>query len=266
MDWPANIVAPWPVIAPLLMVMPRIVAAVTVAPLFPASLFPALVRNTISVSLSLVLYPHIAAHMPSQALGSLAWFVLVGKELLIGALLGTAIGVLIWVFESVGAIIDTQIGMSNALLFDPFGGHQGGPSAAFMARFAVTLFVIAGGLYVLVELLFESFLLWPVSSFYPVFGPRFAQFGLESAASISQMTVRLAAPVVLLLVLVDLSFGLVNRVVPQLNVFFFTMPLKGVLAAVMIALYLSYAADVAMAHIGSLRVLLERLGPVLGAN
>lgn len=266
MDTLPVVVAPWPVISPLLAVMPRIVAAVTVAPLFPPSLFPRLVRNTIAISLSLVLYPHIADSMPSQTLGSLAWLALVGKEIFIGSLIGMAIGTLVWVFESVGAIIDTQVGMSNALLFDPFGGHQGGPSAAFMARFAVTLFVVAGGLYVLAELLFESFLLWPVSSFYPTPGPRLAQFALESAASISQMTVRLAAPVILLLVLVDLAFGLVNRVVPQLNVFFFTMPLKGALAAVMIALYLSYVTDVALTYIDGLQTLLERLRLVLAVN
>lgn len=266
MDSVAGIDAPWTVIAPLLMVVPRILAATTIAPLFPASLFPRLLRNTIAVSLALCLYPHIAINMPPRTLAPLLWLALIGKEVLIGMLIGVAVGTLIWVFESIGALVDAQVGLVNGLLFDPFGGHEGGPTTAFMAQLAVALFVVGGGLYVFVSLLFESFLLWPLASFYPALGERFADFGIESLTSVAQLTVRLAAPVILLLVLVDLTFGLVNRVVPQLNVFFFTMPLKGALAALMIAVYLSYLVDVAIGHIDGLRALLERLAQALSGN
>ena len=70
--------------------------------------------------------------------------------------------------------------------------------------------------------------------------------------SLAELTVRAAAPAVLLLALIDLGFGLVNRVVPQLNVFFFTMPIKGALAALMIALYLSYLSDLMAGHLSGL--------------
>lgn len=258
--------APWSIVAPLLIATPRILAATVIAPLFPPSLFPLLLRNTIAVSLALCLYPHISADMPAHALSPLLWLALIGKEVLIGILIGVAIGMLIWVFESVGAMIDLQVGLSNGLLFDPFGGHEAGPITTLMTRLAVVLFVVGGGLYVFVSLLFESFLLWPIASFYPLLGQRFADFGIESLTSILQLTVRLAAPVILLLVLVDLGFGLVNRVVPQLNVFFFTMPLKGALAALMIALYLSYLVDVALGQIAALQTSLERLARALSGN
>jgi type III secretory pathway component EscT len=58
----------------------------------------------------------------------------------------------------------------------------------------------------------------------------------------------------------------VGRVVPQLNVFFFTMPLKGALAALMIALYLSYLADIASAQVSGLQIWLQRLVPVLATR
>jgi len=253
----------WSMFWPLLIAMPRILTATIIAPLFPASVFPTLLRSTIVVSLSLGLYPHFAANAAPATLEPLAWLVLLGKEILLGALIGLAVGVLVWVFESAGALIDLQVGLSNALIFDPFGGHQGGPMASFLAQLAVVLFVIGGGLYVFVSLLYESFLLWPVASFHPTLTIRIADFGTEYAASLAQLVVRLAAPVILLLVLVDLGFGLLNRVVPQLNVFFFTMPIKGVLAALMIALYLSYLADIAGAELLKLQTALERLAPAL---
>lgn len=255
----------WHILWPMLIAMPRILAAATVAPLFPAALFPVLLRSTIVVSLSLGMYPHHAEMQPI-ALAPLAWLAMLGKEILIGALIGLAMGALIWMFEGVGALIDVQVGLSNGLIFDPFGGHQGGPMAAFMAQLAVVLFVVGGGLYVFVSLLYESFLLWPVASFYPALNAGIVDFGAGYAGSLAELLVRLAAPVILLLVLVDLGFGLLNRVVPQLNVFFFTMPIKGVLAALMLALYLSYLADIAAGQLAGFGALLERLAPALAAG
>jgi type III secretion protein T len=115
-------------------------------------------------------------------------------------------------------------------------------------------------------LLFESFQLWPVASFYPSVNEHLAQLAGESLGSILQLAARLATPVILLLALIDLGFGLVNRVVPQLNVFYFTMPIKGVLAALMIAVYLAYLGDVVAGQIAVLQHWAERLQPVLSSR
>jgi len=253
----------WTLLWPMLMATPRVMAAVTVAPLFPASLFPGLLRNTLAVSLALCLYPHIAAHMPGPELTAAAWIALIGKEIFLGMLIGLAVGTLVWVLESAGSIIDLQIGWSNNMIFDPFGGHESAIMASFMSRLAVALFVVGGGLYVFVTLLYESYQLWPLASFHPVIDGRLLDFSTGALGSIAQSIVRVAAPVVLLLVLIDLGFGLINRVVPQLNVFFFTMPLKAAAAALMIAIYLSYLADIVVAEMSDLRQFLERVAPVL---
>jgi type III secretion protein T len=252
----------WSVMKPLLTAVPRVALAVTVAPLFPTSLFTTLLRGTLIVSLSLHLYPYMAADL-TPVLPPLQWLALVGKEAFIGVLLGVAVGTLIWAFEGVGQVVDFQIGFSNAMIFDPFGGHDGGPISRLMTRLGVIVFVAAGGLQVLVSLLFESFRLWPVSSFYPSIGAPVAAMTGGSLESLMDLIARLALPVVLLLALVDVSFGLINRVVSQLNVFYFTMPLKGALAALMIALYLSYMVDVAIGEIGSLSGWIQHVAPVI---
>jgi type III secretion protein T len=230
---------------PLFLALPRILTATSVAPLFPTALFPALLRNTISIALALAIYPHLSAHMPPAATPATVWLLLLGKEILIGMLIGLATGTLLWAMESAGSLIDLQVGTSNALVFDPFGGHQAGPFTVLLGRLAVSLFVACGGLYVFVTLLFESFRLWPIGSFHPDLFTRLADNATTAFGSLAELAVRLAAPLILLLALVDLGFGLVNRAVPQLNVFFFTMPIKGALAALMLALYVAYLFDIA---------------------
>jgi type III secretion protein T len=254
----------WNFFMPVLMALPRIGAAIVIVPLFPTNFFPTLLRGALSVSLSLYMYPHMAAAMPA-ALPLLSWIVLLGKEVLIGALLGFAVGSLVWAFEWAGGVIDYQVGFANAQIFDPFGGHDAGPVGELMMRIGVILFVAAGGLQVLASLLFESYHLWPVTSFYPSTA-RLADFAGSSFRSLAELVVRLVAPAVLLLALIDIGFGLVGRVLPQLPVFFFTMPLKGAVAVLMIALYLSYLADIAGAQVSGLQVWLQRLGPVLAPH
>jgi type III secretion protein T len=254
----------WNFFAPILVALPRVSAAILVAPLFPTPLFPRMLRGALSVSLSLYLYPHMAAAVPA-GLPVLAWIVLLGKEVLIGALLGLAVGSLVWAFEWAGGVIDYQVGFANAQIFDPFGDHDAGPVGQLMMRIGVILFVAGGGLQVLASLLFESFHLWPVNSFYPS-AAHLADLAGSSVRSLAELAVRLVAPVVLLLALVDLGFGLVGRAVPQLNVFLFTMPLKAALAALMIALYLSYLADIAGAQMSGLQVWLQHLVPALAAR
>lgn len=254
----------WTFFAPILLALPRVSAAIIVAPLFPTTLFPVLLRGAVGVSLSLYLYPHMAAQMPPE-LPLLSWMALVAKESLIGALIGLAVGTLIWAFECAGALFDFQVGFANAPFFDPFGGHDSGALSMLMVRLGTVLFVAAGGLEVLASLLFESFRLWPVVSFFPSLS-HFGDFAGGEIRSFMEVVVRLAAPVVLLLALIDLGFGLVSRVVPQLNVFFFTMPIKGALAALMIALYLSYVSDILVGQMGALRDWLQTVRPVLSSH
>jgi type III secretion protein T len=81
-----------------------------------------------------------------------------------------------------------------------------------------------------------------------------------------KLTALLGVASVLVLALVDLALGLVNRVVPQLNVFFLTMPVKGALGALMLALYLAYLVDVAVGQLAELPRWLEQLAATFAAR
>jgi type III secretion protein T len=249
---------------PLLMSLPRLSAALIVAPLFPSSLFPRLLRGAIAMSLALFLFPHMAARVPSE-LPIWTWLGIVTKEAFVGALVGVAVGKLIWAFSCAGAVFDLQVGFSNAQFFDPFSGQESDLLSTFMTRVGTVLFLAAGGLQVLVALLCESFRLWPVISFYPSWS-HLGDFAGSQIVSFMDVVVRIAAPIVLLLGLIDLGFGLLNRAVPQLNVFFFSMPIKGALVALMIALYLSYLSDLVGGQMSGLRDWLSQVQPALSGH
>lgn len=171
------------------------------------------------------------------------WMALALKEALIGVLLGMAFGALLWAIENVGHLIDFQTGSGNASFFDPVAGHESGPTASFLGFMAVTLFVTGGGLHVMLGAFFESYKLWPIERMLPSASVALEQFAVHEADSVLGWTLKLAAPVIIVLVVAELGIGLINRSVPQLNVFLFAQPVKSLLAVLMMVLFLGFVFE-----------------------
>jgi type III secretion protein T len=228
---------------PLLAGYPRALALLFTLPLFPQQSFPLLVRNGIAIAMLAGAYPMLAAQMPPSSWSAVEWIGYTLKESFIGFVIGYAVGALFWAMESAGALIDNQAGLNNANIFDPFGGHQGGPYAAFSMQAACLLFVLLGGLPLLAALLYESFTLWPMRSFVPAPGEAYKSLALSGFQSNAAWAVRLVAPVLIVLVVVELGIGLVNRVASELNAFYFAIPIKAATAALMVAVLLSFWVD-----------------------
>lgn len=254
----------WRWLQPLLAAVPRVAAMFVVAPLLMRHTLPSLVRNAVVVSLSLSLYPFMSAHMPSPTPTLPEWLALVAKEVLVGGLIGYAVGAMVWVMEGVGALIDVQSGLANAMLFDPFGGHPSGVFGAFMAMFGMVLFIGCGGLYAMLSLLFDSYRLWPPGSLQPQLGVPLQQHGLGDMSSVLDLMVRLALPAVLVLLAVEMGLGLVSRIAPQLNVFFFSVPIKCVVAALMLALCMGYLLDFTRGQVDFIEHAAQRIGHAIG--
>jgi type III secretion protein T len=108
---------------------------------------------------------------------------------------------------------------------------------------AITLFVAAGGLLAMLGVVVDSYRLWPLGSFLPDVGRVLEEFAIRQGDTLFLWIVKLAAPVLLVLVLVELGMGLVNRAAPQLNVFVFSQPLKSLLATLMLTLFLFFVYD-----------------------
>lgn len=224
----------------VMITLPRLLALFLVAPFLSARLLTGPARNGVLLVFALFLTP-LVGDMPPLSLGHT--MLIIGKEALIGGLLGLGFGIFVWAIQSVGDLIDFQTGSANAAFFDPVGGHEGGPTGAFLGWLVITLFVAAGGLASMLGVVFDSYRLWPLHSFLPDIGRVLEEFTIRQGDTLFLWIVKLASPVVLVLVLVELGLGLINRVAPQLNVFVFSQPLKSLLATLMMMLFLFFVYD-----------------------
>ena len=223
--------------AAIALTLPRIGGLFTVVPFLSGRMMPGTTRNSIVLLLAIFLSP-LAGDIPSMTLG--VWLLVAAKELFIGALLGLGVGIFIWAIQSVGDLIDFQTGSSNASFFDPAAGHENGPTGEFLGWLAITLFVVAGGLLAMLGMVVDSYKLWPITSFFPDMGAVLEQFAVRQGDTLFQWIVKLAAAVILVLLLVELGMGFISRAAPQLNVFVFSQPLKSLLAMLMLALLMFF--------------------------
>ena len=222
---------------PILFVMPRLLPIMLIVPVFNEQIVTGLVRNGLAVVIAAFVAPAID---PTQIvdLPFLIWCLLAAKEALIGILLAGAMSAVLFAIQGVGYLIDFQTGSGNAAFFDPMGGHDGGPTSGFLNYVAIALFVTAGGLQMIVQLFAQSYTWWPIGALTPNLSAVLSTFILRQTDAVFVWMVKLAAPVVIVLVLVEAGIGLVGRAVPQLNIFTFSQPVKSALAMLMMVMFM----------------------------
>lgn len=247
------------VVASLSLTVPRIAAAFLMLPLLTEEDMPALVRNSFFVALAIVVFPLLLPSQPLDALPPTQWLWLALKEGFLGICLGFSFGIVFWAIGQVGSIIDTKVGATQAMLNDPLTGHQDSLTAVFLSRFASWLFMATGGFLIFVELLLTSYVVWPITSSFPRLSAIGELFFIDRFSGLMVLTLLLAAPALIVLAVVDLAIGLINRYAPQLNVLALSMALKGWISVWIVMLCLGIYADVVLHWLADGRGLLDGL-------
>lgn len=239
--------------------LPRIIGAFLMLPLISQSSMPSMVRNSFLVSLAIVALPVALATAPAVEMSSLAWPMMVLKELFIGIAIGFCFGLVFWAFSAAGTAVDNQVGMGMAQAFDPIQGHQVTLHGQFLSEFAMWLFMASGAFMIFLQLLMSSYAIWPPTSFFPDLPSSGMNLFVGQFGFFMTTLVLLAAPAMVILLIIDLSFGLMNRFAPQLNVFALTLPIKAWLATGIILLLMGVYAEVLVTRLRDSNGIVEML-------
>jgi flagellar biosynthetic protein FliR len=209
------------------------------APLFSSRLVPIRARVIVAVALAVGLSPLALADqkLPTDVL-SLGGLML--KEILVGLAFSFALAALFAAITSAGSFLDTMIGFSFGSLVDPVNNQQSGVLSQLYALFGVMVFVVIGGDAWVVRGLANTYDLVPLAA-TPDVGALAA--GAQHAfASIFISAIEVAAPVLLAVIITDAGFGVVSRVMPQLNVFAVGFPAKILVGFLLIGASLPFVA------------------------
>ena len=201
------------------------VLAVTL-PLLDLRSVPPLWRVALAVCFATAMAPAVMESIPAGSIDlSLAGLVLEAlRSLVIGLLLGFTLNLVFTAVRFAGSVAGMQIGFAIVNSFDPQSGAQVSVISQFYYLLAVLLFFVTGAHHILVGAMFHS------CTAVPPFGTLHAAEGawylLEQFGSVFVIGLRMAAPVVIVLLLVSASMGVVVKTVPQLNVLVVGFPIK----------------------------------------
>lgn len=218
------------IVIALAIVLPRLAAAFLLLPYFTSDTIPSMVRNVFFVSVALAVLPLVLQSPPPSTLIGTAFLPVLVKEVFIGVSIGFSFGILFWALEGAGQVIDAKIGSTTAQLVDPITGYQSTLIGTYLARLAGYVFAAFGGFRVFVDLLLSSYQVWPVLAPWPDLPAVGALFFIGRFDELMRLILLLSAPVLVVLTLLDVGLGFINRYAPQLNVFTLSMALKGWLA------------------------------------
>lgn len=221
------------------LVLARISPLFVLAPMFSSRMVPPRVRTIVAVGIAIGLYPLALAgqEVPNDA-GAIIGLIV--KELLVGLAFATTIAILFAAIETAGGILDFMVGFAFGGTLDPFTGNQSAVLARLYSLFAVAVFIAINGDAWLIQGLSRTFDVVPLTA-----APDFASISEGVVAiftTIFTSAIEVAAPVIIAVVLTDVAFGVVSRVVPQLNVFAVGFPVKVLVGMLVVAASIPFVA------------------------
>jgi flagellar biosynthetic protein FliR len=224
-------------LAGFILVLARVSPLFAIAPLFSSKLVPMRVRAIVAVGLAIGLSPVVAKGHHID-LGAFNLAALIGKELLIGLAFAYALAALFAAITVAGSLLDTLVGFSFGSLVDPVTGNQSSVLAQLYSMVAVLIFIAIGGDAWVIQGLARTYEVVPLSDF-PALGP-LVEGANTVFVKVFSSALQVAAPVLLAILITDAGFGMVSRVVPQLNVFQVGFPTKVLVGLLLIGVSLPF--------------------------
>lgn len=219
------------------LVLARIAPLFVLAPLFSAKQIPAMVRTTIGLGLAIGLtgVAMHGQHIPTDPLSVAGLLVI---QLLIGMAFAFSVAAVLAAIQMAGSLTDNLSGLSFGATIDPINGNQAAIFSQFYGLLGVMLFIVIGGDAWTLRGIAKTFQIVPLTK-APAIGS-LVNGASAAMGSLFVSALEVAAPAMLALLISDVAFGMVSKVVPQMSVFSVAFPLKIGIALLVVAASLPF--------------------------
>lgn len=171
---------------------------------------------------------------------------LIFREILLGLSVGFVLRIIFSAFSAAGEIIGIQTGLGFARFMDPQNMTQASVIEGFKNILAVMVFFATDAHHLVIKALGRSFADVPLGGF--VLRPENYAFFGELAGRVFTLGLKIGGPLLVVLLIVEVILGVLSRVVPQVNIFLEGIPLKILVAIVVLSLWVSFGIP----YLGSL--------------
>jgi flagellar biosynthetic protein FliR len=197
-------------------------------PIFSIYSVPGYCKILFALILAMTVFPTVSrAGIPNTSLSpDIAW--LAAKEVLTGLCLGFMTRLFFFAISVGGNLVATASGLANGQLFNPSLGATTTTVEQFYGVLATLLFLSLNGHHIFLTGLAQSFELLPLSidgTDFALMVGRFKDTGLI-LSSVVEAGIKISAPVLLAMFMLNVVMGIISRAVPQVNVLMTSMPIN----------------------------------------
>lgn len=252
----------------------RLLPIVSIAPFLGSRNVPRVIRMMFSVALVAIFLPQNLVMTHSELPYNMTFIGYMAKELMIGFMLGFLAAVPFYIAQMSGSLIDHQRGAASLQVTDPTTQSQTGPVGILYNYVLIALFFSLSGPFFFMEGIASSYKLIPVDGLInPAF---FTQditfwnqiFGLFQL--MMSLSIQLAAPALIGILLTDMFLGIANRLAPQVQIVFLGISLKSWVGIAMLAaawvLILKVLGKESIQWMHNLKEMIEQIGKTYGPS
>ena len=202
----------------------RIATIIFLLPAFTLNMVPATIKAALSLLLAILVFPQMPLISFNIANSPVFFFMIVLEQVFIGIVIGFTASFLLHFIMMGGEWIARDIGLMQGSM-NPITEFQSDLFSILLSILFIVVFFAGGGHYFFIKVLFESFQYIPMGNF--VWDTRsFATILILLSASSFVVAFQMAAPVMGIIFLCTVALGLMNRVMPQMQVWMVGIPLK----------------------------------------
>lgn len=214
--------------------MTRISACLIAAPILSSTSVNTRLRVSLAMVLTILIYP--LHDWPIVDVLSGAGLVLFLEQVVIGVMMGLILQIVFAAVSAAGEFVSLSMGLGFAMMADPNSGVQTPVISQFLVILATLVFVSIGGHLILIELLLDSFRLWPIGE--PQLEMAMVWDLLQWSVLLFTGATMIALPAMVVLLLTNSAMGVVSRAAPSLNVFAVGFPLTLLMGIVVLIVLL----------------------------
>ena len=212
----------------------RLLACLSFLPIIEETKLPRIALVGLSLCLAMPIYFKLdvaASYYTPTLFGFTSAIV---KEMLVGLIISFTTKIFFQIYPFMGALLSMQGGISMSTVMDPTSGTQSTTLGRLYNLGFTAIFLMTGGYHWLIYTLVDSFNQIPLNQ--GIFRPEMTQTLVETIASYLEIGLKLALPVIAVILIIDFAMGILARTVPQMNMFVIGIPLKMLVMFVLLAI------------------------------
>lgn len=205
------------------LILIRLASFVFAAPFFNMANVPRKVKAGFALCLTVLVYSFFP-DMTVEYNGMIDYAIIVVEEMIVGILLGAVTSFCVQIIMFAGKIIDMDIGISMAQLYDPTTRMQVGIMGNFYYYMMMLLLIISGMHQYLVAAIVETYKVIPIGGVK--FGAGIYTAIISFMSDFFVIGFRIALPVFSAILMLNCVLAILAKVSPQMNMFVVGMQLK----------------------------------------